>query len=148
VALSRYFKGKNDAELTMNLTTPTIALLQLKKDSQESELDYAFYLWLNPDDFEEGQEEPPQPDDKDLEITESRGNTVFVRSFGGFATENTILNEVNALKEELIANKEDFEEDYVWVAVYDPAYKLFNRHNEVFIDKKSAPSRTAQVSYS
>lgn len=130
----------------MNLTTPTFTLFQFKKDSQEPERDYSFYLWLNPDDFEEGEEEPPKPNDKDLDITKSEDCTVFVRSFGGFATENTILNEVNALKEELIADEEEFEEDFFWVFVYDPVTKLLNRHNEVLINKKTAPSKTVQVS--
>jgi hypothetical protein len=145
-ALMKYFKGKNDAELTMNLTTPTLAALKLKKDSQESERDYVFSLWLDPEDFEKEEERPPKPDDKDLEIKEYPEVTVFVRSFGGYATENTILNEVNALHEELISDKEDFDEKYVFVAVYDPAVKLWNRHNEVHVMKKPAPSETVQVS--
>jgi len=144
----KYFKGKNDAELTMNLTTPTLAALKLKKDSQESERDYVFHLWLDPKDFEEKKDDkPPKPDDKDLEVVEYPETTVFVRSFGGYATENTILNEVNALHEELISDKEDFDEDYVFVAVYDPAIKLLNRHNEVHVmQKKQDPSKTVPVS--
>ncbi|KAG7675056.1 hypothetical protein Ndes2526B_g07903 [Nannochloris sp. 'desiccata'] len=147
VALMKYFKGKNEAELTMDLTTPTLAALKLSKDSQESKRDYVFSLWLDPEDFkEEEDEKPPQPDDEDLEIKEYPEVTVFVRSFGGYATESTILNEVNALHEELISDKEDFDDEYVFVAVYDPAVKLLNRHNEVHVMKKPAPSKTVQVS--
>lgn len=131
----------------MDLTTPTLAALKLSKDSQESKRDYVFSLWLDPEDFkEEEDEKPPQPDDEDLEIKEYPEVTVFVRSFGGYATESTILNEVNALHEELISDKEDFDDEYVFVAVYDPAVKLLNRHNEVHVMKKPAPSKTVQVS--
>ncbi len=136
-ALMKYFKGQNEDEITMELTTPTLAMLKLSKDSQKSERDYVFSMWIDPEQYEE---EPALPDDKDLEIKEYPETTVFVRSFGGYATENTILNEVNALHEELVSDKEDFDEDMVFVAVYDPAVKLLNRHNEVHVMKKPAPS--------
>jgi SOUL heme-binding protein len=136
----KYFKGENKDELTMDLTTPTLAALKLSKDSQESERDYVFSLWLDPEQFEEEKEEPPKPNDENMEIKEYEGVTVFVRSFGGFATENTILNEVQALHEELVSDKEDFDETLAFVAVYDPAVKLLNRHNEVHVMKKPTPS--------
>jgi hypothetical protein len=140
----KYFKGQNKDELTMDLTTPTLAALKLSKDSQGSEREYVFSLWIDPEQFEEDEDEPPKPDDKDLKIKEYPEVTVFVRSFGGFATENAILNEVNALHEELVSDKEDFDEEMVFVAVYDPAVKLLNRHNEVHVMKKPAPSQSSK----
>ena len=136
----KYFKGDNEEELTMDLTTPTLAALHLSKDAKESERDYVFSYWLDPEDFEEDQDQPPKPKDENLKIKEYEQVTVFVRSFGGFATESSILNELNALHEELISDKEDFDDEWVFVAVYDPAVKLLNRHNEVHVMKKPAPS--------
>lgn len=142
-ALMKYFKGHNKDELTMDLTTPTLAALKLSKDAQESERNYVFSMWLDPEDFEEDQDEPPKPEDENLKIIEYPETTVFVRTFGGFATESTILNEATALHEELVSDKEEFEDQWVFVAVYDSAIKLLNRHNEVHVMKKPAPSTKA-----
>ena len=50
---------------------------------------------------------------------------------------------MRALHEELMKDEVDFEEEEVFVAVYDPAVKLLNRHNEVHVMKKGeAPSAT------
>lgn len=48
----------------------------------------------------------------------------------------TILQETTALHEELIKDEVDFDEDTVYVCVYDPVVKLINRHNEVHVVKK------------
>lgn len=138
--LLRYFKGNNENETKMDLTTPTLAALKLDKDAQGSEKNYTFGMWLNPDAIED---EAPEPKDEDLQIVEYPEVTVYSRSFGGFATEASIMKEVNALHEELTADEEDFDKDYVFALVYDPAIKLLNRHNEVHVmSAGQAPSRT------
>lgn len=50
------------------------------------------------------------------------------------------MNEVKALHEELMKDEIDFEEDIAFVAVYDPAVKLLNRHN----GESEASSDTSQ----
>jgi hypothetical protein len=119
------------------------AALKLSKDSEHSEREYSFSMWL-PADYQKEEEEEegvPEPNDEDLEIIDFPETTGFVRTFGGFATEATILKEATALHEALTKDGEDFEEDVVFVAVYDPAVKLLNRHNEVHVLKRGeAPS--------
>ena len=132
-ALMKYYKGQNEDDETMDMTTPILAAMKLEKDAQGSERDYEFSMWLDPESFDE---EPPKPKDEDLKIEEWDETTVFVRPFGGFATESTILQETSALHEELVNDEEDFDKDMVFVAVYDPAVKLLNRHNEVHVMKK------------
>jgi hypothetical protein len=140
----RYFKGANSDQVSLEMTVPTMAMLKLDKDSTGSERDYTFSMWLGPD-FQE-KDDIPEPNDEEVEIMKFPETTGFVRSFGGFATESTILREANALHEELTKDKEDFEPDYVFVAVYDPAVKLLNRHNEVHVLKKGeAPSASAAI---
>ena len=120
----------------MDLTTPMLAAMKLSKDAQTTEREYVFSMWIDPESFKD---EPPKPKDEDLEIKEYDDTTVYVRSFGGFATENSILQETNALHEELVSDKEDFDQEMIFVAVYDPAVKLLNRHNEIHIMKEKEP---------
>jgi len=82
-------------------------------------------MWLHPD----FQEEAPEPNDEEVEVTDFPEVSVYVRTFGGFASESSVLNEVKALHEELNKDKVEFEDDVAYVAVYDSAWKLFNRHN-------------------
>ena len=129
--LLRYFNGANDAKERLERTTPTVAALKLSKDSQESERNYTFSMWLPTNYQKEEEEDVPEPNDEAVYIVDFPEATGFVRTFGGFATEDTILQEATALHEALTKDGEDFEEDIVFVAVYDPAVKLLNRHNEV-----------------
>lgn len=146
--LIKYFKGANSDKISMDMTVPTLASLMLKDDNgtkknQETERDYSFSMWIHPD----YQDDAPEATDENLELVEFDEVTVYVRPFGGFATEATILQEVEALKKDLNDDKvDDYDEDIVFVAVYDPAVKLFNRHNEVSIyKKKSKPSILRQM---
>lgn len=141
--LMRYFKGANSDEESLEMTTPTLAALKLGKDSQTTERCYSFSMWL-PKDYQEG--DAPEPNDAEIEVIDYPEVAVYVRSFGGYATEATVLQQATALHEVLAKDEEEFEEDYVFVAVYDPAVKLFNRHNEVHVlAKGEAPSVFKQV---
>lgn len=138
--LLRYFKGHNDNGTHMDITTPTLAALKLEKDAQGSDRNYSFSMWIDPHSYDE--DAPPMPKDDDLDVVEYPEVTVFVRSFGGYATEATIMQETNALHEELTSDEEEFEKDYVFALVYDPAIKLLNRHNEVHVlAEKEAPKK-------
>lgn len=140
--LLRYFKGHNDNGTHMDITTPTLAALRLEKDAQGSERNYSFSMWIDPRSYED--EVPPMPKDDDLDVVGYPEVTVFVRSFGGYATEATIMKETNALHEELTSDEEEFEKEYVFALVYDPAIKLLNRHNEVHVlADKEAPKKVS-----
>jgi hypothetical protein len=79
----------------MELTTPTLASLHLKDKEDEAaedsiffappktEREYSFSLWLP----EEAQKKPPEPTNVDVEVIDYPEITVYVRAFGGFATE-------------------------------------------------------------
>ncbi len=91
-------------------------------------------MWVDPEGHEG--KNPPEPTDDDVALEFYEDTTVYVREFGGFATESTILQETKKLHEELVADNEDFDDEMVFVAVYDPAVKLLNRHNEVHVMEK------------
>jgi hypothetical protein len=144
--LLKYFNGANDAEERLERTTPTLAALLLSKDSRASERNYSFSMWLPTTYQNEARDEVPQPNDEEVQIMDYPETTVYVRTFGGFATEATALQEITTLHEELTKDEQEFEEDVVFVAVYDSAVKLLNRHNEVHVMKKGEAPSTAQVS--
>lgn len=56
-----------------------------------------------------------------------------MRAFGGFATEGSVIKEAKGFQSMLKDDDRDFNEEMVWVAVYDPPQKLINRHNELHI---------------
>ncbi|XP_074818281.1 heme-binding protein 2-like isoform X1 [Natator depressus] len=84
----------------------------------------------------EHQDSPPQPTDPDVFIEERKGEAIFVRSFGGFASPEKYAEEAQALAIILKNAGRSFHEDFYYTAGYDSPFKLFNRHNEVWYFKK------------
>lgn len=127
--LLKYFKGGNSEGKTFDVTTPTLGELKLKDGGKGTERDYAFSLWIP----EEMQKHAPKPTDAEVKVVHYEHVDVYVRVFGGFATESTVLEQANGLMDMLDEAGRDFADDLVYVAVYDPPQKLMNRHNEVHI---------------
>lgn len=55
------------------------------------------------------------------------------RSFGGFASDEDALENVQQLREDLRAAGKVFVENRFDAAGYDAPWDLFNRHNEVWV---------------
>ncbi|PSC72087.1 Heme-binding 2 [Micractinium conductrix] len=128
--LTKYFKGGNEEERSYKVTTPTLVELKLVNEGKGTEQSYNFSLWLP----EEIQKEPPQPTDAELQIIDYPKIKVYVRKFSGFATEGTILKEANGFMDILDdEGREDYGEEIIWVAIYDPPQKLMHRHNEIHL---------------
>lgn len=63
--------------------------------------------------------------------------SVLNRSFGGFASAKKNQDEILALAESLKRDGKTFQEKVYYTAGYDSRFKLLNRHNEVWLIKKS-----------
>ena len=75
--------------------------------------------------------------------------TVYVRTFGGFATAGTIIKGAQGFQDVLKADDRGYNAGLVWVAVYDPPQKLINRHNELHImasEKKAVAPKLGRAS--
>ncbi|KAL7987724.1 hypothetical protein Chor_006643 [Crotalus horridus] len=59
------------------------------------------------------------------------------KSFGGFAKAKKNQEEIQALAETLRRDGRTFQEKIYYTAGYDSPFKLLNRHNEVWLIKKS-----------
>ncbi len=58
---------------------------------------------------------------------------MFVRGFGGFATEEVFKEQHSKLRDALLANNEEFDDSGFVAAVYDGPTTLTNRHNEIWL---------------
>ena len=65
------------------------------------------------------QEDPPKPTDQDVKVIDYEPIQVYVRVFGGFATESTVLEQARTLHSVLDDDDRDFDDELVWLAVYD-----------------------------
>ncbi|KAJ6660202.1 hypothetical protein lerEdw1_018129 [Lerista edwardsae] len=109
----------------------------------ESTTTVAFYL------PPQHQANPPKPSEADIFIETRPAITVYVRvrlflflvvlnrSFGGFAKARKNQDEILALAESLRRDGKTFQEKVYYSAGYDSPFKLLNRHNEVWLIKKS-----------
>ena len=89
------------------------------------------------------QETAPKPTSKDVRVVTSPKQRFYVYGFGGFATGGSILNSALKLALALKTDKQSFEPDHLWSALYDAPTRLFGRHNEVMFsasDKSLAKS--------
>lgn len=55
------------------------------------------------------------------------------RTFGGIASDSEWLENVSELREDLLKEGKEFDAENYVAAGYDPPWKLFFRHNEVWI---------------
>ena len=65
------------------------------------------------------QEAPPKPTDPDVRVIDYEPIQVYVRVFGGFATENTVLEQARTLHAVLDDEDREFDDSLCWLAVYD-----------------------------
>ncbi|XP_056326941.1 heme-binding protein soul2 [Danio aesculapii] len=75
----------------------------------------------------------PDPVDTTIKKTVVPAGTVYVRSFGGWPSDQDALDNVQKLKEDLKAAGKQFIDDQFEAAGYDTPFELLNRHNEVWL---------------
>ncbi|XP_020634102.1 heme-binding protein 2 isoform X1 [Pogona vitticeps] len=130
--LFNYIKGKNEKGVKIDMTAPVTCYVQPGAGPFcESTTIVSFYV------PSQHQANPPKPTEADVFIETRPAITVFVRSFGGFANAKRNQEEILALVESLKRDGKAFQEKVYYSAGYDSPFKLLNRHNEVWLIKKS-----------
>eukprot|EP01026_Neomeris_dumetosa_P000684 TRINITY_DN1016_c0_g1_i3.p2 TRINITY_DN1016_c0_g1~~TRINITY_DN1016_c0_g1_i3.p2 ORF type:complete len:243 (-),score=26.04 TRINITY_DN1016_c0_g1_i3:185-814(-) len=82
------------------------------------------------------QDTAPEPSSSDVFIEKDSPKSFYVASFGGYAPEKTVLEHVKSLGDSLeAAGIKDFARDYFYMAGYDPPFRVFDRHNEVWLEQ-------------
>ena len=95
----------------------------------ESTFTVSFYI------PEEYQEKPVPPKNSDVFIEQFPEMTVYVSQFGGFAKDETFIEEARKLSEKV--GESAVNTEFYYTAGYDSPFKLFNRLNEVWFVKKT-----------
>uniref|UniRef100_A0A8D0L912 Heme-binding protein 2 n=1 Tax=Sphenodon punctatus TaxID=8508 RepID=A0A8D0L912_SPHPU len=130
--LFNYIQGNNEKKLKIEMTAPVTCYVESGAGPMcESTFTLSFYV---PSEY---QEEPAKPSEPDIFIENRPEITVFVRSFGGFASSTKNQEAALALAESLKRDGKVFEDNVYYTAGYDSPFKLFNRHNEVWLIKRS-----------
>jgi len=129
--LFEYISGANEDSKKLKMTSPVATKISLGTDMQPTgNYSVAFYV---PVDF---QGKAPKPTSNDVCVVSVGKKTVYVSSFGGFATEGKLLEEAATLGKALVADGYDVSTDGFLFASYDPPYRLTGRHNEVWVGPK------------
>ncbi|XP_023695989.1 heme-binding protein soul2 [Paramormyrops kingsleyae] len=119
-----YTDGENERSQKIPMTLPVIVATS-QSDKENDRLSISFYVPPNLD--------LPAPTNADVESLDRPEGRVFVRAFGGIASESDWLENVSELREYLLKEGKEFDAKNYVAAGYDPPWKLFFRHNEVWI---------------
>ncbi|XP_077986482.1 uncharacterized protein LOC144440904 [Glandiceps talaboti] len=126
--LFTYIQGSNDQDAKIPMTAPVLVEVS-KKQSSWVIKDYVVSFYL-PKAFWEF---VPKPLDPKVFIEETKEHTVFVRSFGGLASDPFPGQQAAKLQSLLDKNSEPYNTGFYYSAGYDKPSKAINRHNEVWL---------------
>ncbi|XP_069810476.1 heme-binding protein 2-like [Dendropsophus ebraccatus] len=119
----QYFNGSNSAGLKMK---PTVPLVIMVPGNQTVNLTMSAFL-------SESLKNPPKPLKSTLSLHKYPEASLYVRSFGGFASKEDFATHISALAEELTTLDLPFDDSFVACNIYDPPEKRSDRHNEVWL---------------
>ncbi|KAM3861106.1 heme-binding protein 2 [Diretmus argenteus] len=130
--LFAYIQGNNQTKTKVEMTVPVICkVVPGAGHACESTYTISFYI---PEEHQAG---PPQPSDTDVFLQDMTEFTVYVRTFGGFAKEQMMRDELSKLLGSLQRDGVPFKDEPFYTAGYDSPFKLTSRRNEVWILKKT-----------
>eukprot|EP00741_Cyanophora_paradoxa_P004495 tig00000806_g4364.t1 len=123
--LFSYIRGANEKHETMDMTAPVIGW---RKDS--GGFDNCFYLAASR--YKSTKAVPAPTNPEKVYIREVPAARVAVRSFGGWATEGSWDDQASELLEALGRDRVAVPSPKTVLAQYDPPFKFWFRHNEVW----------------
>ncbi len=144
--LEEYFNGKNDQNLTRNLTTPLRMSRPWPKTSypgiDEKTFTYSLYLPT------EWHKNPPKPLDERVVIRKEPVTRYFAKKFSSYTFSFRNFQELFTLEDLLNQRKEQFVGAKFFVNVYDRNFKVLNRINDVMVlVKPSVVKPTCEVTH-
>lgn len=130
--LFHYIQGENESSQKIDMTAPVITKIQPGQGPVCAQnFTMSFYVpgaW---------QGKAPKPSSSDVFSQTLPAMTVYVKSFGGFMKEKTVVDKAAELAADLTkAGITDFHEDFYFSAGYDSPFHIVNRHNEIWFVKK------------
>ncbi|XP_052680653.1 heme-binding protein 2-like isoform X2 [Crassostrea angulata] len=129
--LFNYIQGENEKEMKVEMTAPVSTRVE-PGAGPNCESTFTVSFFIPP----EHQENPPQPKNPNVFIEERPGFEAYVRSFGGFANEDSWVTEAKKLSEDLKEKTSEIRQDFWYTAGYNSPFQLFGRTNEIWFVKK------------
>ena len=122
--LFKYISGENATKQKIPMTTP----VSVKVPGQNGERTFTTHFYI-PVEF---QADTPAPTNPDVSFYECPECTVYVISYSGFTSDDKLLQYATQLGTLLDRDGVDYVKEHYFYCGYDPPYRLFNRHNEVW----------------
>ncbi|KAL6745324.1 regulatory factor, effector binding domain-containing protein [Haematococcus lacustris] len=142
--LDEYWKGSNQPETKLDNTVPTFSILKPTGPERTLATDFTIEYFLPHELFDA----PPAPSSHNLEIVSIPSFDVWVKAFGGYVSESTVVDQAYGLMQELEDKGIQFDSSNFGVAIYDEPLRVVGRHNEIWITAGEAPSAAAKVAFS
>ncbi|XP_031435381.1 heme-binding protein 2-like [Clupea harengus] len=118
-----YTKGANEEKKNVILPWPSILSVEGEGDENHGSVSWPVPVGTH----------LPKPNDAKIRETDMPAATVYIRSFGGVASEADARENLEKLKESIEAAGKSFVPDRFVAAGYDPPLRLVNRHNEIWV---------------
>lgn len=135
-ALSEYKSGKNDAEVKLSNTVPTLTIMYgTDAKTVKASFTISYFVPFNQ------QNNVPTPTREGVSVYAAEEQDIWVQSFGGFASESDSVTMAYALFDNLKAQGQKVQTDAFGVAIYDQPIQLVSRHNEIWVWGEAKPSR-------
>ncbi|GIL83169.1 hypothetical protein Vretimale_11435 [Volvox reticuliferus] len=135
--LQKYVSGENVNSTKLPQTNPSFTLLYVadpKAHTMQTTYTIEYFVPF------ELQEKPPQPNSTDLAVTPVDEQEVWVVAFGGFATEEIVIQRGFEFIANLTGDGIDVHTEFIGLALYDQPARLIKRHNELWLWSKTQPS--------
>ena len=128
--LFQYISGDNSDDVKIPMAAPVASKVVPLSGGERFNFTTLFFVPFS------YQSDTPVPTDHALSITNLPAMKVYVKSFGGFITNELLTTNLKDLKEQLAKDKLGYVKEYYFAADYDSPFKLTNRHNEVWLKAK------------
>lgn len=139
--LDDYRGGNNKEKTKVQETVPYFTLFYPVGGEDKKVKDYYTIEYFVPHEL---QERPPSPTSESVNWVNVDEQNVWIQTFGGYASEEDIINRAFDLSAQLKQQGHKVEDQYFGFAQYDPAIKVIARHNEIWVfsrDEEPSPSK-------
>jgi len=118
-----YINGDNDAHKKIDMTVPVLfGMVPKPDDKYEANFNMSFFLTMA---------DAPAPTHQEVQLVDLPEVTVYVRKFGGFASDMDYVDQARKLRESLPEGTQ-YDDSYFYALGYDSPWTIFGRRNEVW----------------
>ncbi|XP_052101292.1 heme-binding protein 2-like [Mytilus californianus] len=130
--LFQYISGNNVPGEKVEMTAPVVTTVIPESDGQTMYIMHFMIPYAK-------QTNTPVPNDSDVYLVDVPAMDVYVKSFGGFASESTYVTKLQELKTSLDTNASNvYDSSRFFTLGYDSPFAFINRHNEVWLQAVKA----------